>query len=432
MARGNVEVVGPQSQRKEKDEFVHGHEFFVGQMVSLSGNQFFIYDADDFTRNYFADGLGVQLEEKKDVELPTRGVPRAPTPPYNGYGSWDDSMASVTHLIPKAPKKDLVKLFNNEGKVLRFTARFANARPEDEKRIFIFNFDLSNDTLSIHEPPQRNLGIVTGRFLEKSVHVNGETGALVKQEDLKPGKVVSLYDHRFEMIDMDEYTRKMMEDPNAEIRKFDLNAVLQKIRESLRQQFAHVRDVFRRFDLDHNGVLTVDEFKAAFKKFGFNLTDREIMVVMNYFNRRGDGQVSYNEFCDMVLDEDYTTDMLKSKPNLKTELESSYAQQTSTKKGDRQETADVRKAVRDLGEKVYQRHGTLHKLFKEFEKMTYDNVVSDVDIQTALKAIGLTFKLEDIDRVILYVKPNSDLKRVGYVDFFKNLMAGYHDMSAVR
>ena len=32
---------------------------------------------------------------------------RAKTPPYTGYGSWDDSMGSVTHLIPKQPKKDL-------------------------------------------------------------------------------------------------------------------------------------------------------------------------------------------------------------------------------------------------------------------------------------------------------------------------------------
>lgn len=31
---------------------------------------------------------------------------RAKTPPYTGYGSWDDSMGSVTHLIPKLPKKD--------------------------------------------------------------------------------------------------------------------------------------------------------------------------------------------------------------------------------------------------------------------------------------------------------------------------------------
>ncbi len=37
-------------------------------------------------------------------------------------------------------------------------------RSEDAERLFVVNFHLFDDTLSIHEPPQRNLGIVTGRF----------------------------------------------------------------------------------------------------------------------------------------------------------------------------------------------------------------------------------------------------------------------------
>jgi hypothetical protein len=110
MPRGNVQVHGPQSQPRKKEEFVHGHELSVGQMVTLSGNTFFIYDADEFTRAYFEEELGIRLEDRTDVSLPERAVNRAPTPPYNGYGSWDDSMSSVIHLIPKPPKKRLRKI----------------------------------------------------------------------------------------------------------------------------------------------------------------------------------------------------------------------------------------------------------------------------------------------------------------------------------
>lgn len=150
MARGSAELRGPMSQPLKKEEFVHGHEFYVGQMVTLSGSQFFIYDADPFTREYFQEELGMKFDPKWDVQLPERAVPRAVTPPYTGYGSWDDSMSSVIHLIPKPPKKDFVKLFNHEGKVLRFTARFADPKPEDQNRLFVFNFALQDDTLSIH------------------------------------------------------------------------------------------------------------------------------------------------------------------------------------------------------------------------------------------------------------------------------------------
>merc|ERR1712176_831636 len=275
---GPVTVDGPQTQARKKAEYVHGHDLYVGQHVPLLGYNFFIYDADTFTRQYFRDVIGHELEPKQDVQLPDRAVPRAVTPPYNGYGSWDDSMSSVMHLIPKPPKKDFNKLFHNDGKILRFTARFTDPKPEDVDRLFVVNFHLFDDTISIHEPPQRNLGIVTGKFLEKSVHLNQITGKIFEPGDFLPGNVIKVYNHEFELLDCDEYTRKMISNPDAVHVHFDLYAVLEKLRESMRQQFPLVRDIFRRFDSDHDGVLTMAEFKKGLEKFGFMLSDEEAEV----------------------------------------------------------------------------------------------------------------------------------------------------------
>merc|ERR1711937_95153 len=115
-------------------------------------------------------------------------------------------MSSVLHLIPKVPRRDFHKLYNNDGKVLRYTAKFANPKMEDEKRSFVINFHLFDDTLSIHEPPQRNLGIVTGKFLEKGVHLNQVTGKLFTPLDLIPGSTVKCFNHEFQILDMDEFT----------------------------------------------------------------------------------------------------------------------------------------------------------------------------------------------------------------------------------
>lgn len=41
-------------------------------------------------------------------------------PPYNGYGTPEDSLGSVYALQPKPPKKDMTKLFTNDANVLRF------------------------------------------------------------------------------------------------------------------------------------------------------------------------------------------------------------------------------------------------------------------------------------------------------------------------
>merc|ERR1719247_294715 len=142
--------------------------------------------------------------------------------------------------------------------------------------------------------------------------MNQATGDLFKPTDLVPGQVVSVYNHEFLMLDMDEYTRKTLADPDTVHKKFDLAVVMEKLRESMRQQFPMVRDVFRRFDTDKDGVLTLSEFKAALAKYGFRLSDQETLIIMKHCDTRKDGQVSYNEFCDFILDEDYTTDMLKT------------------------------------------------------------------------------------------------------------------------
>merc|ERR1712050_347277 len=332
MPIGAYTVDGPQAQPRKKSDYVHGHDFAVGMNVTLLGNyHFFIYDADDFTRAYFRDELGQELEPKQEVQLPERAVPRAPTPPYTGHGSWDDSMSSVTHLIPKAPKKDFNKLFQHEGKVLRFKARFASPKPEDVDRIFVLSFHLQDDCLSIHEPPQRNLGIVTGRFLEKGIHLNQETGQLFKAEDFLPGNIITVYNNAFEILDMDEYTRKTYADPNTKHKKFDLESVLQKLRESLRQQYPLVRDVFRKFDTSHSGVMTVEDMKKALEKFGFQLEEKDVLTLMSHFDSTGSGQISYNEFCDCILDEDWTDTMLKTKPALRHDVHPDYGQAARTK-----------------------------------------------------------------------------------------------------
>eukprot|EP00439_Symbiodinium_sp_Y106_P079369 s477_g18.t1 len=481
MPMGAYKVEGPQAQARKKNEYVHGNDFRVGMTVQLLGtHSFFIYDADEFTRRHFVNELGMEswararaarerdysddgeLEPRVDVRLPERAVPRAKTPPYTGYGSWDDSMGSVTHLIPKQPKKDqksrglpgretlrgmpaygrcelagkanlenfadFVKLFRHEGKVLRFKAKFANPKPEDADRIF-------DDTIAIHEPPQRNLGIVTGRFLEKGVHMNQVTGELFQPNDLIPGKVVKIYNNEFLIVDMDEYSKKVFENPDALLRKFDLEAVLQKIRDSMRQQYPLVRDVFRKFDSDHDGVLTVAEFQQALEKFGFQLSpeDADVLKIMRHFDTRKDGQVSYNEFCDALLDPDWTTVMMQTKPPLDEPRlldthDHSYAERAMVKSAERAETTQVRKAIKDMGDVLYKKHNFIMKLLKEMQHITHEDHVSAEQIQHALEQVGHPFHIEDVQRAILYLQPDADLSNVNYRRLFSDVVTSYHDV----
>jgi len=432
MPKGKYQVLGPMDQCLKQSEFTTIQDIVVGKMINLQGNDFFIYDADEFTRGYFTEELKTPLADRCDVQLPERSVPRPPTPPYTGFGSWDDSMTSVLSLIPKQPKKDFIKLFKNSGKVLRFTAKFANPKPEDQERLFVVNFHLFDDTLSIHEPPQRNLGIVTGRFLEKGVHLNMATGNLFTPEDLYPGAVIEVHNRKLELMECDEYTRKYYTQAQ-ETTGLDLEAVLEKVKEGMRQQYPLVRDCFRKFDQDKDGVLTQSEFKQMLEKFSFtNMSDKEVLILMKYFDTRQDGQVSYNEFCDALLDEDYTTGMMKMKPGLKAEFDEGYASNAAIKTEERAETDQVRKAVRAISDVVYKQGQTAYKLKKEFAHMTHENTVTAHQIKKALSNIGKTFSLQEVQRCILFALPDADLNKVNYVDFLKSMNAIYNDMCRVR
>ena len=43
-------------------------------------------------------------------------------PPYNGFGSYEDSLQSCLSLVPQPPKKDFIKMLENDHKILRFEA----------------------------------------------------------------------------------------------------------------------------------------------------------------------------------------------------------------------------------------------------------------------------------------------------------------------
>jgi hypothetical protein len=127
------------------------------------GRKVILCDCDDFTKHYYCTRYGIENFEPVQYRE-QRALSRAPDiPPYNGFGSEEDSLANCTHLIPKPPKQDFIKFMEKDRKgmesnVLRFLARFETTRPIDMDRRFIVSYFLSDDTMTVFEPPQRNSG----------------------------------------------------------------------------------------------------------------------------------------------------------------------------------------------------------------------------------------------------------------------------------
>jgi len=431
-----AEVIGPMDPSIPSD-YWKIEDLYIGLRANMLSSDFLIYDADPFTREYVRNHLGIELAERIDVKLPEREVPRPTTPPYNGYGSWDDSMASVLNLVPKVPRRDFHKLMYNDKKKLGFTAMFANPREEDVNRRFVFTYCLWDDQMSVQEPPQRNSGQVGGRFLEKAVHLNQKTGRLIVPEDLLPGNIVQIMNHEFRMLDMDEGTRRILEAQqegtgHASLSIEALRPVLEKLRESLRQQFPLMRDVFRRFDKDRNGVITIEEMKEALQKFSFQLSDSDVAILMRHFDTHKDGQISYNEFCDAVLERD-VMDSTAVEPQLKTSLADGYMDRAQVKSIMRGETEKVRRAATEISAVVYQNPGMQMKLIKEFASMTHQKEITVEMVHAALLRLGHHFDLEDVERACgFFLGPGADFGRIPYFHLVQQINSSYHDLCCTR
>lgn len=79
-------------------------------------------------------------------------------PPFNGWGSYEDSEGNCKTVEPKPPHMDFMKFIYLDGHMLRFGAKMISNILENGERVFIITYYLSDDTISIYELGMRNSG----------------------------------------------------------------------------------------------------------------------------------------------------------------------------------------------------------------------------------------------------------------------------------
>ncbi|XP_076613252.1 EF-hand domain-containing protein 1 [Chaetodon auriga] len=220
---------------EEVDEYYSPKDFQLGQTIKLLGRCFLLYDCDGFTKEYYQ-------QNHPDMEMEPIEVPKKTdvlyerkkeVPPYNGFGSLEDSLQNCLSLIPEPPKKNLQKMLENSDIVLRYAARLDSQNPHDEGRQFILSYFLSNDMISIFEKPTRNSGIIGGRFLEKTrVPKPGSTvdnPEFYSPADFAIGATVEVFSHRFVLTNADRYVLTYLESVSSEIPHETLESLQQKL-----------------------------------------------------------------------------------------------------------------------------------------------------------------------------------------------------------
>jgi len=218
------------SEDETKDWFTPG-DFKIGLTVFIYGRRFLIYNVDGFTQRYYRDLYRVNDFKPIDVKGPAAHVPDRIIPPYNGFGSLEDSEQNCKSFMPKPPKKDFIKMLEYDMDTLRYELKLVSTRPEDAQRRFIMSYRLADDHLSIYERNLRNSGIMGGSYLSASripVPGQGQTDnpLYYTPSHFAIGADLKILKHHFKIVNADLHVLTVLE----QAAEFYPKAVLDSLR----------------------------------------------------------------------------------------------------------------------------------------------------------------------------------------------------------
>ncbi|XP_072389050.1 EF-hand domain-containing family member C2-like isoform X1 [Diabrotica undecimpunctata] len=245
-------IMDPLDCGKETIDYYCEKDLSIGAILNCYGRKIVLTDCDSFTRAYYAEKYGIseftplQIPDSQQLFKIIPPPKQRELPPWNGFGTHEDSAQNCITVEPKAPFKDFKKflMYDRDGldsHILRFAARMKSKIPENCDRNFIISYYLTDDTMAIFETARKNSGFKTSCFLSRcKVKLPGQ-----KMFDSKPpccytpqhmfiGATLIVNDFEFILIDADEYCLRFMELNASQYPKANIGLIMDKVREKLR------------------------------------------------------------------------------------------------------------------------------------------------------------------------------------------------------
>ncbi|XP_045448004.1 EF-hand domain-containing family member C2-like [Melitaea cinxia] len=281
----------------------------IGAVVNVYGRKVVLTDCDPFTKEFYRVTYGfdtftpLPIPRDASSECVTANMSERQLPPWNGYGSYDDSAENCRTVEPKAPHRDFIKFLHKDrvgfdSHILRFAARLINDNPDDARRYFIIKYFLCDDTIGIFELGERNSGFKGGKFFRRDKMYLPDVDFFVPKEppaytdkDMWVGNELVINKHRFRLIAADEYALRYMELHPNEYPMANIALIMDKIRRTLAsQQNGYKNFVAKYMDAvlpNKKELMSVRCFKQALKEIMCEkMTEHEYLTLIRHF--RGD------------------------------------------------------------------------------------------------------------------------------------------------
>lgn len=262
------------------EDFYTDQDLVIGGHIFVYGRPFLLCSCDEFTKEYYRSKYGLANFDSGAVESPEPPRMEREIPPYNGFGSEEDSLGSCISLIPKPPRKDFKKLMNKDNMVLRFFGRLDTKRSIDAGRSFIIYYYLADDTILVFEPHQRNSGIVGGKFLERMKIKRPDTDMYYGPSDFFVGNKVTFMNHKFILKEADEYAYAYMEKNKSEFPQANPVAIQSKINDN-EDYASQVQSALAALVDEHGVTCGKGVFREALSQLPF-LTEHEVITLSRH------------------------------------------------------------------------------------------------------------------------------------------------------
>ena len=275
----------------------------VGTEIDICGKKIFLYDCDEFTREYYK--VKYDREEMKKIDIDTE-VPKKQVkevPPYTGIGSEEDSLTSWlggNSLEPKPPQRDFFKFskldrHGYDSQVLRFSARLVKDGEIDKYRKFVISYFMSDDNILISVLPEPGSGITPGKFIEKGKMKKPKKyqpddpaihSTYYSAQDFYVGGMLEINCHTFLLTAADEYVFDFMERNNnrEQFAHSNIRVILDKIAAKAGEHLKQLMARFMQDDPTDSGNVTESVFRGIMDQYlGFDLSEHELITLIRKY-----------------------------------------------------------------------------------------------------------------------------------------------------
>jgi len=265
----------------------------------INGATFLIYGCDEFTRDYYTQVYGVTFEDSPVQFDEAIERPQMLIPPHVAPGAEEDSLGSFLYLIPKVPKKNFRRMMENDRKILRFMARLDTDTPEDQGRIFVIKYYLSDDTVAVFEPPQKNSGIVGGKFLERTRIKKPNSHEYYNQADFYTGAQIEFNKFPFVLYQADEYSLSYMESDPESHPMSDIGYIAEQLAPVVKEKKMALFQKFQQADMGNSGYVSYEVLQDALANNDMELNDQVLITLMRRFDLHKDGAIAYGDLLNL-------------------------------------------------------------------------------------------------------------------------------------